>query len=108
MARTTSVTLGEPLNEFINEMVASGRYGSTSEVVRTALRMLEEKEQYLAQLRQAIGDGDASGYATESLDEMMKRAKNELYQEIMQGIKSSVCDDTFDEIVAIARNRSSL
>ncbi|MEN2907092.1 Antitoxin ParD1 [Mannheimia haemolytica] len=78
MARTTSVTLGEPLNDFVNEMVASGRYGSTSEVVRTALRMLEEKEQYLAQLRQAIDDGDVSGYATETIDEMMLRVKAEL------------------------------
>ncbi|HDL5562329.1 TPA: type II toxin-antitoxin system ParD family antitoxin [Mannheimia haemolytica] len=78
MARTTSVTLGEPLNDFVNEMVASGRYSSTSEVVRTALRMLEEKEQYLAQLRQAIDDGDASGYATETIDEMMLRVKAEL------------------------------
>ncbi|MBF4101631.1 type II toxin-antitoxin system ParD family antitoxin [Mannheimia haemolytica] len=68
MARTTSVTLrGEPLNDFVNEMVASGRYGSTSEVVRTALRMLEEKEQYLAQLRQAIDDGDASGWQPKRL-----------------------------------------
>ncbi|EEY10495.1 hypothetical protein COI_0878 [Mannheimia haemolytica serotype A2 str. OVINE] len=72
------MTLGEPLNDFVNEMVASGRYGSTSEVVRTALRMLEEKEQYLAQLRQAIDDGDASGYATETIDEMMLRVKAEL------------------------------
>ncbi len=40
--------------------------------------MLEEKEQYLAQLRQAIDDGDASGYATETIDEMMLRVKAEL------------------------------
>lgn len=78
MARTTSITLGEPLNTFVNEMVASGRYGSTSEVVRTALRMLEEKEQYLAQIRLAIDEGDASGYASETLDEMMTRVKAEL------------------------------
>lgn len=77
MSRTTSVTLGEPLNNFINEMVASGRYGSTSEVIRTALRMLEEKEQYLAQLRQAIDEGNASGYAKESIEEMMARVRAE-------------------------------
>lgn len=77
MSRTTSVTLGEPLNNFVNEMVESGRYGSTSEVIRTALRMLEEKEQYLAQLRQAIDEGDASGYATESIEEMMARVRAE-------------------------------
>lgn len=78
MARTTSVTLGEPLNEFVNQMVASGRYGSTSEVIRSALRMLEEKEHYLAELRQAIDDGEASGVATETLPEMMTRVRAEL------------------------------
>lgn len=75
MSRTTSVTLGEPLNHFVQEMVASGRYGSTSEVVRSALRLLEEQEQHLIQLKQAI----------------------------REGIESGVCDDSFDEIVAEAR-----
>lgn len=78
MARTTSVTLGEPLNEFVNQMVESGRYGSTSEVIRSALRMLEEKEYSMMQLRQAIDEGDASGYATETLEAMMMRVEREL------------------------------
>lgn len=44
MPRTTSITIGEHLDRFINEMIESGRYGSTSEVVRSALRLLEEQE----------------------------------------------------------------
>ncbi|TCF96653.1 hypothetical protein BZM26_36395 [Paraburkholderia strydomiana] len=36
-----SVSLTEHLCVFIAEQVASGRYGTSSEVVRTALRMLE-------------------------------------------------------------------
>lgn len=78
MARTTSVTLGEPLNEFVNEMVASGRYGSTSEVVRTALRMLEEKEQYLAQLRNSIQEGIDSGECDDSFDDIVAQARGNM------------------------------
>ncbi len=31
MPRTTSITIGEHLDRFINDMIESGRYGSTSE-----------------------------------------------------------------------------
>lgn len=77
MSRTTSVTLGEPLNHFVQEMVASGRYGSTSEVVRSALRLLEEQEQRLQHLRKLIDEGIESGESTSTVEDIMVRVKNE-------------------------------
>ena len=41
---TLNVSLTPHLENFIHETVSSGRYQSASEVVRTALRLLEERE----------------------------------------------------------------
>lgn len=41
----SSFSLGTHLEDFIQAQIASGRYGNASEVVRAALRMLEEHEE---------------------------------------------------------------
>ena len=61
MARTMTVALGPHYEEFIQLTIASGRYNNASEVVRAALRRLEDDEARLAALRAAIDEGDASG-----------------------------------------------
>ncbi len=61
MAKTTSIALGEHFTAFLAEQVGSGRYGSASEVVRAGLRLLEEREAQLTELRALIDAGDASG-----------------------------------------------
>ena len=57
MAKNTSILLGDHFEKFISSRVKSGRYGSASEVVRTALRLLESEEQKLKDLRKAIVTG---------------------------------------------------
>ena len=64
MARTTSVALGDHFTQFILEQVDAGRYANASDVVRSGLRLLEEREAQLIALRAAIDAGEASGPAT--------------------------------------------
>jgi antitoxin ParD1/3/4 len=63
MARNTSILLSDQLDSFIESRVASGRYGSASEVVRAGLRLLETQELQLDRLRSALDEGEASGPA---------------------------------------------
>lgn len=60
--QNTSVSLGEHFTSFISLSVEGGRYNSASDVVRAGLRLLEEHEAKVTALRQAIEDGEKSGY----------------------------------------------
>ena len=62
--RNTSVSLSEHFVDFANRLVREGRYGSISEVVRAGLRLLEENENHLRDLKRALAEGDATGFAT--------------------------------------------
>ncbi|OKH88628.1 type II toxin-antitoxin system ParD family antitoxin [Thalassospira sp. TSL5-1] len=75
MPRTTSVTIGSQLDEFVGELIQSGRYGSTSEVVRSALRLLERREKQMQSLRSAIEAGDKSGESDLSLRDIAAQVK---------------------------------
>jgi antitoxin ParD1/3/4 len=51
------LSLGDHWEVFIRNEVASGRYGSASEVVRDALRSLEERKARLEALRTHLAEG---------------------------------------------------
>lgn len=61
MAKNTSISLGDHFSGFVNRQLAHGRYGSASEVVRAALRLLEEYEVRLEALRAALIEGEQNG-----------------------------------------------
>ncbi len=64
MAKTTSFNLGDHFEQFISTQIKSGRYSNASEVVRASLRTMEQEEQKLEALRQALIDGENSGEST--------------------------------------------
>lgn len=77
MARNTSVTLGQHFEKFVSKQVTDGRFGSTSEVVREGLRLLEDREVKLAALRLALLDGEKSGIAEYSLEQINRELEQE-------------------------------
>ncbi len=78
MGKNTSFSLDEHYSAFIEQEVISGRYRSASDVVRTALRLLEDRETRLRALRQALVDGERSGESTPfDFDEFVARKRTE-------------------------------
>ena len=60
MANTKkSFVIGERYEAFIDKQVASGRFNNASEVVRAGLRLLEDEEAKLEELRAMIDEADA-------------------------------------------------
>ena len=53
-----TVALGDHFERFITDQVSAGRYNNDSEVVRAGLRLLEEHELKLRELRALIDEGD--------------------------------------------------
>ena len=59
----SSYTLGAHYETFIKRQLASGRYNNASEVVRDALRLMEEREKRLKALDEMIYRGIAEADA---------------------------------------------
>ena len=59
-AKNTSISLGDHFADYARSKVNSGEYGSTSEVIRDALRLHEERSVFKSKLLEAIDEGLAS------------------------------------------------
>lgn len=62
-AKNTSIALGDPFIEFVRRKVETGEFGSTSEVVREAMRRYMAEDVKLEALRREIQKGIDSGPA---------------------------------------------
>jgi antitoxin ParD1/3/4 len=77
MPKNTSISLGEHFDTFVAEQLKSGRYSSTSEVVRAGLRLLEDAETRLGTLRKMLHDGENSGVADYDYDSFIEELDRE-------------------------------
>ncbi len=75
--KNTSVTLGEHFEKFLAHQIEAGRYGSASEAIRAGLRLLEEREAKLEALRKALAEGEQSGPADYSLQNVLDELESE-------------------------------
>ena len=63
MSRNTSISIGDYFDSFIQNRISAGRFKNASEVVRAGLRLLEEEENRIIALQEAIQEGIESGIA---------------------------------------------
>ncbi len=65
---STNVSLSPALEQFARDCVAEGRYNNVSEVVRAALRLLqeyeEERRRFVRSLDEALAEADRNGTFT--------------------------------------------
>ena len=78
MGKNTSISLGNHFESFINNEINSGKYNSVSEVIRSALRLLEREELKEQELIKALEVGENSGSidnfnSTEHLKELHRK-----------------------------------
>ncbi len=80
MNRNTSISLGSYFDNFVKGRITVGRYNNASEVIRAGLRLLEEEENKIVALREAIQEGIDSGIANNFNSEkhlkLLKSKKN--------------------------------
>ncbi len=74
-----SAELGKPLEDYLNSLVKSGRYGSRSEVLREGVRLVQERETKLAVM---IEEGLASAKAGNT------RPADEVFDEVRAKLKA--------------------
>ena len=79
MSKNTSITLGEHFDTFVTEQLKSGRYATTSELVRAGLRLLEEEETKLSNLRKLLDEGEASNFVEYSLNGLIEELDSEAH-----------------------------
>jgi antitoxin ParD1/3/4 len=76
MSKNTSIILSDYYNDFISQQVQLGKFSSTSEVVRAALRLFEFEEKKKETLLLELKKGEESGFVENfSTEEFLKRMR---------------------------------
>jgi antitoxin ParD1/3/4 len=74
------ITISEPLESFVKQAVREGRYASEAEVVNAGLRLIEEHDRKLAELRAMIDESlkDTTPISAEEMDRDLEEQEAEL------------------------------
>ena len=78
MPKNTSFILGDHFDTFVRSQIDAGRYANATDVIRSGLRLLEEREQEVEALRRAMIEGEESGIAGPlDMDKIKRQARKE-------------------------------
>ena len=76
--KNTSISLGNYFDQFVSSPVSAGRYKNVSEVIRAGLRLLENEENKVIALKNAIQEGlNSPRVENFDFDEHLAKLKSE-------------------------------
>jgi antitoxin ParD1/3/4 len=81
-----NVSLTPELEEFVAKLVEAGRYRSASEVVRAAIRLLQDREAERSATLDALRANIDAG--VEELDRGDAASADEVFEEILKALRS--------------------
>lgn len=68
MEKLTTISLGSHFENFISEALSSGRYSNANDIIKAALRLLEEQENKTKILNDALKEGEESGFVKDFIE----------------------------------------
>ena len=70
------LNLGQPYEDYIQEQIASGLFGSATEVIRAALRDMKDREERkrLDTIRALLAVGEGVPYTSDFMDNALRQA----------------------------------
>ena len=72
---TMNVSLPDPMKAWVEDQVAEGRFGNSSDYVRDLIRRDQERSDKITQMQKLIDEGLSSGIGTMSMDEIFDAAQ---------------------------------
>jgi antitoxin ParD1/3/4 len=72
---TMTVSLPEPMKDWVEAQIQTGAYASSSDYVRDLIRRDREQKARIDAMRKLIDEAEASGVSPRSLDEIFAEAR---------------------------------
>ena len=72
---TMNVSLPDPMRDWVEAQARTGWYSSASDYVRDLIRRDQERAGKLAELQRLVTEGMESGVSDQSLDDLLKIAR---------------------------------
>lgn len=72
---TMNVSLPDPMKEWVETQLQTGRYSNASDYVRDLIRHDQERRSKIAELQKLIDEGLESGVSERSMDDILQTAR---------------------------------
>ena len=72
---TMNVSLPDPMKDWVNDQVETGRYSNASDYVRDLIRRDQERQGKIAEMQRLVDEGRKSGLSNRSMDETLDAAR---------------------------------